>query len=164
MSGHGQPYHLLMARKANELLGDGEWHDLEEVMVALMDFVPPGVAERAAEASRKHSTRNQDSVRKKPATKEQAIRYGARIKVTAFLRGLSWEIDQPGLGRGAGPPRRIRQLRPHTSLRGDPYRLQRDQLILKIDRLEKTIVKMAKLMVDHGLAEQAERLTKGMKP
>jgi|SRR5581483_11651518 len=38
--------------RLDELLADGEWHELEEVLAAIMPLVPPGVAYRVGERRR----------------------------------------------------------------------------------------------------------------
>lgn len=160
-----QPYHIKMAHKANRLLGDGQWHDLTEIQIELAEEVPPSVALRENEKMRKASShKGAPAVRKKARTEEQLIGYGQRIVVASFLQAACFEVDRPSIGaHDKGPPRKIRQIRPHAAVRGDPYRLQRDQLTLRVIALEKVIAKLTKVMVDHGLAEDAEKLTKGLK-
>lgn len=57
---------LHMAR-TYEVLGDGEWHDLEVVLQAAAVTVPPGIAKRAMEAAEKWERRRRRTEQRRPS-------------------------------------------------------------------------------------------------
>jgi hypothetical protein len=76
--------------KMMDLLSDGEWHDLEEVMQLGMAAVPPGRAWRAAEKSRQQGWMRlygtMDGFRERAESEtDVAIRSGARQVVAQAL-------------------------------------------------------------------------------
>lgn len=63
--------------RMDEVLADGEWHELEQVLAAGVKMVPPGMAYRKGEWSR---TRRGDApATRHVGTRETAVAAGARI-------------------------------------------------------------------------------------
>jgi hypothetical protein len=92
--------------KVYELLADGNWHDLEQLLEAAMPLVPPGVARRQAVHARDKWRENHGHTgpRVHPALSrpQDPVRVGARRKVmdsisSAKQRG---QIEQRGSGSG----------------------------------------------------------------
>lgn len=69
-------------RRIMELLADGEWHDVETIVVAAMRAVPPGPAFREGERLRQR--KGGPAVR----TRGSAIETGARSIARDALRGM----------------------------------------------------------------------------
>jgi len=121
-----------LARRADQLLRDGKWHDYEEVLAELMKVVPPGRAVRVAELNRRQAHRGlgpNDPLppRRRPQPPEKVVEFGAKEVVRDFLRNRAYETD-PNTSLDKSKRRRIRQVGVHRALVGDPYRMQRDSL------------------------------------
>lgn len=158
--GGTQAYHILTHRKAEELLGDGEWHDLEMVIAALMPIIPASIGERRAD-TRRAGKRDAPKVAVRPLSKEAKTRSGRRYIITSMLRSSAYEIVpkwRPGYREG--PPRKIRMLRPprFAAGNGDPWRVARDNLMVENDRLKHVVDDLAKLAADKGYADEAEKI------
>lgn len=83
----------LYHRRIYELLRDGKWHDLDPIIADVGQLVPPGMAIRRAEESRRGSSQydsrglkaEEVGPRKRPRTTEQLIRFGRRAIVYPIL-------------------------------------------------------------------------------
>lgn len=69
-----------LRRRLDEILADGEWHDINAVLAALAVYVPPGQAWRRAEGSRRSMQRSRTGISTDRVLGEQAdgARTGAR--------------------------------------------------------------------------------------
>lgn len=86
--------HTPHGRVVDDLVADGAWHDLDELVAAAGPHIPPGVAWRAAD--REYSTRNpQRGAAPRRSTDESLIATGARRMVAAIawmrVRYGRWE-------------------------------------------------------------------------
>jgi hypothetical protein len=97
----GQPPGPIL-RRAVELLEGGEWHDFEAVMRELGKLVPPGVAIRRAERTRRLATGTPE--RQRPRPTERQIESGKRQIVRETISRPDFERDP------LGAPKRIRLL------------------------------------------------------
>lgn len=99
----GQTRHRLpILDRAKELLADGEWHDYEELLSELGKLIPPGMAFRAAERSRRNSLKSR-GLEVKPRTVEQPyerlVATGRRVILMDKLRPrYGFELDVPAKG------------------------------------------------------------------
>lgn len=69
--------------KIDELLADGEWHELDELLAASMELVPPGAAYRTGERHRRERRGNDRTVR---TTQQGTIAAGRRRTVYDAIR------------------------------------------------------------------------------
>lgn len=146
-----------LARRADELLGDGEWHNYEATMRALIRLVPPGRAMRQNEHDRIGSGYGMGPpARKQPRDTGDMITSGARTIVRQFLESVAFEATPPKMPRD--PERQIRQLGRHRALTGDPYRQQRDRLEVQLETARDQIKALRAYLVEIGHGEAADRL------
>lgn len=171
-----------LATRANELLGDGQWHNHEKVVLELSRVVPPGRAVREAEAGRnrpKSDGRVAPPERKgRNLDAESQVKIGARAIVREFLRnGVAYEVSGgEGAGtRGHDPAKKVRQVRMPAVLHGDPQRLQIDQLKYEREMLRERTAELEQrnseltdqvdrfmaYLKDNDHADAAERLLAG---
>lgn len=73
-----------LAERANQLLGDGEWHSYDWLVRSLMPVVPKGRAIRQNERDRITSL-GSNKPRKKQITVEEQINHGQRSVTRAWL-------------------------------------------------------------------------------
>lgn len=88
-------------QKARELLADGEWHDLEKVLAAVGNTIPPGKAVREMERARRHSAAHKNlpqQPRVHHPGDDRMVRSGQRRLATAALRTVGVEFDPPAKG------------------------------------------------------------------
>jgi hypothetical protein len=97
----------LFHRRLHELIGDGQWHDVEPVIRDLTKLVPPGVAIRYNERNRRKAGGAGPEQRVRPIAPEDAIRAGARglINATIGVTNGSYEL------RWDNYTRQVRQVR-----------------------------------------------------
>lgn len=69
--------------RVDEVLADGEWHDIDDVIADAVRRVPPGLAYRKGEARRTHSRGDGRTApeRRQLGTREVAVATGARTLV-----------------------------------------------------------------------------------
>lgn len=77
-------------KRLNEVLADGEWHDIEDVIREVAKSVPPGVATRTAERHRKAKVI--DGSRPNNGYKGNPVLVGAR----RVARELIWSRKHRG--------------------------------------------------------------------
>jgi hypothetical protein len=163
-----------LARRADELLGDGQWHDLESVMLQLMKLVPPGRAMRVNERERKSSTGahyppgTPVPERRVPRSREQLITSGARTLVRDFLSNPKvFEVDRPGHhgNHQASLGRRIRMIGTLRAVRADTLRdslartqLRAEHLQARLEAEHERVAQLRKYLVEIGHEEAANRL------
>ena len=166
------PLHLELARRANELLGDGEWHDLETVMQDLMKVVPPGRAlrqnERDRQTSNQQKTGSTPASRSRPQPRERLIAFGARTIVRDFLNNTrTFEVDRPGQqgNHKASLGRKVRMIGRPRALRIDPLRnslartqVRAEHLESQLEAAQARVAVLRKYLVEIGHEEAANRL------
>lgn len=161
-----------LAKRASELLGDGEWHNYEAVMSELMRLVPPGRALRENERIRRSQAQRRfgsTAPRQVERSVEFQIASGARSIVRGFLKSTKvYEFDLAGLG-GTNPQikahnrtRQIRMVGTHRQLLTKkeyrPIHLRLTELGERVELLRNLLAEARAALVAHGLDEEAARL------
>ncbi len=84
MSGRSIP-----GRRLDELLANGEWHDLEAVLVEVARSVPPGHAYRQGEGTRmdRQRRRTGEVKARQRGDQQTAVKSGARRVALEIIRG-----------------------------------------------------------------------------
>jgi len=156
-----------LATRADELLGDGQWHNYEKTIRALLRLVPPGRAMRRNEmdrvANRKTQGKSADIARKRPATAQQRIYSGARSITRDFLTTGAFETNRKGQPNHADNERQIRQVHQHRALEAnrDPLRVQRDRFEAEAMQLREYVDRLEGYLKDNGHADAIDRLKAG---
>lgn len=111
MSGGPAPTEMLL--KLTELLEDGQWRSVADVVEEVGKVIPPGVAIRTAEVQRRNG--GGGAQRARPVSDATLVTVGRRAKVRDMLakaRGL--EFDPPG-NRAASSKVRMAALPPRIA-------------------------------------------------
>ncbi len=168
--GSPTPSHTVLRLKANAMLGDGEWHDYEAVLEALIKLIPPGVAIRRNEMERR-AVKRAPAQRARPLPVADQIRVGARRMVIQFLNNNNFEYDRPSVpGRASGQPRgalhpankgrRIRLVKPFGvgGKYAEPLLVARDQALHENLMLRGQLKLLRDYLVEIGHGAAADRL------
>lgn len=152
---------LALARRATELLGDGEWRPLEDVIRALMPLVPPGRAIRRAEQERINAPTGRPAPAQRviPRDVDKQIATGSRRIVYDFLAS-STAFEHRGVagpGRHApNPDRQVRMVRPLRVL-GTPAP-RKVPTVGELARLRAALDRAARYLAENGHRQLAREL------
>ena len=144
-----------LARRAAELLADGEWHNYEQVFNELAKLVPPGFAIRENEKARRGS--GGPAARKKVRPAEELIESGRRMYVRDVLSNPR-NYESTKATRPRDPERQIRMIAKPRALVLDAYSQATERLHLRLDTLQDQVDALRKYLAEIGHAEAAERL------
>lgn len=153
-----------LARRAEELLSDGEWHSYEKTLRAMIKVVPPGIAMRRNEQDRVHTNSSHKTPapaqRKYDRSDDDKIYSGARSIVRDFLNNTRvFETDMPGSHIvGAAHDRKVRLIGKHRYMLGDPTLARAERLEKDLALEREKVSRMRAYLVQIGHARAARRL------
>lgn len=174
-------YYRQLAEKATELLGDGEWHQHEKIMRALMKLVPPGPALRRSEQDRLAWLRQrgrEDAPRKRERATEDQVYSGQRAIVRDFLHNKGvFETNKAGSPHGGTFDRQIRMVGRHklvaeghaadlrAKLEAENRDLRRElsEVRGRLRESEELVGELRDCLTHNGLRDQATRIIKAYK-
>lgn len=146
--------------KLVDLLEDGEWHVLEDILAEAGKLVPPGVAIRRAE-KRRAATAGSAEERVRETAPDRLIAMGKRVIVMDTIAGGSrgyFELTPARFPRD--PERQVRLLQMPPRVARDRRLAERDSLFRASDAVETLLTTASPRMYVHDLTRpQLERLT-----
>lgn len=153
-----------LGKLAAKLLADGEWHDREPIVQALMKLIPPGVAMRQSEVVRTRGGRaSRTAVRLHQRTTRELIDSGARDFVRLFLKpntsgkgAFEYDREFEGGRRASGvvDDRRIRMKYPPIGARNAERMLPEQE----IERLRDQIALLRAELIGLGKGARADEI------
>lgn len=90
---------------ARDLLADGDWHTLDEIVAHVGHLIAPGVAHRATERKRRLNAGRRGSATVERTPTPETVATGRRLVVSD---GLGGRVRAGYVERSEGPPRAYR--------------------------------------------------------